>query len=223
MKKLTLLLGLFLACIFQAQAQKISGGIKAGMNMSTWGGESVMSMANALGLNAGTVMGAGMLPGFHAGGYLAIPVNEYFSLEPGLYYSQKGMQVEHLFNEGSFLNMRANITNEAHYLDLPLLAKFKIGEGFQIFAGPQLSYLVHNRVRAEASILGFSYDQHMDWDQGLRTFDFALAGGVGYQFSNGVQLNATYDHGLTSLDQGRSNFDVYNRAVKLSVGYTFNQ
>lgn len=220
MKKLTLLLGLFLACIFQAQAQKISGGIKAGVNMNSWGGEAVESFTSALGLAPGSLMGAGIKPGFHVGGYLAIPVNEHFSLEPGLYYSTKGMEVEHLFNQNSFLKVRANISNEAHYLDLPVLAKVTVGDGFQIFAGPQVSYLVHNRVRAEAGILGFNYEQHMDWNQGLRDFDFALAGGVGYQFSNGVQLNATYDHGLTSLDQ-RSNFDVYNRAVKLSVGYTF--
>lgn len=220
MKKLTLFLGLFLALIVQAQAQKISGGIKAGVNMTSWGGEAAQSFSNALGLSGGSLTAAGLKPGFHAGGYLAIPVSQYFSLEPGLYYSNKGAQVEHVFNQNSFLKMRAKITNEAHYIDLPVLAKVTIGDGFQLFAGPQVSYLVHNRVRAEAGILGFNYEQHVDWKQGLRDFDFALAGGVGYQFNNGVQLNATYDHGLTSLDQ-RSNFDVYNRAVKLSVGYTF--
>lgn len=221
MKRLSIILGLLLACMVQAQAQKISGGIKAGMNVSTWGGEAVESFANTLGVSEATLSTGGLKPGFHAGGYLAIPVNEYFSLEPGLYYSRKGMSVEHIFNQNSFLKMRAKVTNEAHYLDLPVLAKFNIGNGFQLFAGPQISYLVHNKVRAEAGILGFSYDQAVDWNTGLRDFDFALAGGIGYQFTNGLQLNATYDHGLTSLDQGRSNLDIYNRAVKFSVGYTF--
>lgn len=204
----------------QAQAQKIVGGIKAGLNMTSWGGQAVESFTNGLGLSSGSVMAAGVKQGFHIGGYMNLPVTERFSIEPGLYYATKGMQVEHVFNRNSFLKMRANIINEAHYLDLPVLAKITTASGFQFFAGPQLSYLVHNRVRAEAGILGFNYEQHIDWDQGLRDFDFALAGGVGYQFGNGIQLNATYDHGLSSLDQ-RSNFDVYNRAVKLSVGYTF--
>jgi hypothetical protein len=221
MKRLMLVIGIFLACLVQAQAQKISGGIKAGMNTTTWSGDAVGAFANALGVSGGTITATGFKPGFHLGGYLDIPVGANFSLEPGLYYSTKGMQAQHTFNQNSLLKMRATITNEAHYLDLPVLAKFTFDNGFQLFAGPQLSYLLHNQVRAEAGLLGMSYDYAVDWNAGLRDFDFALAGGIGYQFTNGLQLNATYDHGLTSLDQGRSNFDIYNRALKFSVGYTF--
>ena len=219
MKKLTLLLGLFLAFLIQAQAQKIGGGIKAGVNTTTWGGDAVQSFSEAL--NSTGSLKTKLKTGYHVGGFLNIPVSPSFSLEPGLYYSTKGMTVEQTFNTNSFLKVRADITNESHYLDLPVLAKVELGRGFQLVAGPQVSYLVANKVRGEAGILGFSLEQDFDWNTGLREFDFGLTGGLGYQFVNGVLLNVVYDHGLTSLDAGKSNFDVYNRVVKFSLGYRF--
>lgn len=220
MKRLFFLLGLMVACLVQVQAQKISGGIKAGVNSTTWGGDAVESVQDAIGVNSALAIGP-LKTGFHVGGYLSIPFSEHFLIEPGLYYSTKGLKVEQTFAQNSFLNLKADITNESHYLDLPVLAKVTLGKGFQIFAGPQVSYLVSNKVRAEAGILGLSFEQDFDWNQGLRKFDFGLTGGVGYQFLNGIQLNLGYDHGLTSLDDGKSNFDVYNRGVKFSMGYTF--
>lgn len=219
MKKLTLLLGLFLACMVQAQAQKISGGIKAGVNTTSWGGDAVQSFSEAL--NSTSALKKEIKTGFHLGGFMNIPLSQHFAIEPGLYYSTKGMTVEQTISTNSFLNLRADITNESHYLDLPVVAKVTLGQGFQIFAGPQVSYLLANKVRGEAGLLGFSFEQEVDWESGLREFDFGLTGGIGYQFLNGIQLSAGYDHGLTTLDAGKSNFDVYNRAVKFSVGYVF--
>ena len=220
MKKLTFLLGLLLACLVQVQAQKISGGIKAGVNGTTWGGDAVQSVQEALNVNSSLSIGPPKA-GFHVGGFLSIPLSEHVLIEPGLYYSTKGLRAEQTFNQNSFLKLRTQIRNEAHYLDLPVVAKVTLGQGFQIFAGPQVSYLLANKVRAEAGILGVSYEQDFDWNQGLRKVDFGLTGGVGYQFINGVQLSLGYDHGLTTLDQGKSNLDAYNRAVKFSVGYLF--
>ena len=221
MKKLTLLLGLFLAFMLQAQAQtqKIRGGIKAGVNTTTWGGDAAQSFSEAL--NSSGSLKTKIKTGYHVGGFLHIPVTPYFSLEPGLYYSTKGMTVEQTFAQNSFLKVRADITNESHYLDLPLLAKVELGKGFQLFAGPQVSYLIANKVRGEAGVFGFTMEQDIDWKTGLREFDFGLTGGLGYQFVNGILMNVAYDHGLTSLDAGKSNFDIYNRAVKFSVGYRF--
>lgn len=45
---------------------------------------------------------------------------------------------------------------------------------------------------------------------------FALSGGVGYLFTNGIQLQAGEDQGFPSLNSGKSNIDHCNRAVKFS-------
>lgn len=219
MKKLTFLMMVLLACLTQVQAQKIGGGIKAGVNGTTWGGDATQSVQEALsGTGSFTISPKA---GFHLGGFLSIPLSEKVLIEPGIYYSAKGLRVEQTFAQSSFLKVRTDITNEAHYIDLPVVARLTIGQGFQLYAGPQVSYLAANKVSAEAGLFGLSYEHNFDWNQGLRKFDFALTGGMGYQFMNGVQLNLGYDHGLSSLDEGRSNFEAYNRAVKFSVGYRF--
>lgn len=219
MKKLFLLIGILVAGIMQAQAQQISGGIKAGLNVSDWGGDVGRAIGDVL--NEASVNSSTMKQGYHLGGYLSIPLGQYFLLEPGLYYSTKGVEANYSYQANNLLKVKATLTEDAHYIDLPLLVKVALGNGFQLYAGPQVSYLVSNKVRGEAGIMGLSYEEDIKWDSGFRKVDFALAGGLAYQFANGVQLNAGYDHGLSSLDAGKSNVDVYNRVVKFSVGYTF--
>lgn len=209
-----------MAGFMQAQAQQISGGIKAGLNVSGWEGDVSRAIGDIIGETS--ILPGTIKQGYHVGGYLSIPLGQHFSLEPGLYYSTKGIEASYTYEANKFLKIKATVTDDAHYIDLPLLAKVELGNGFQLYAGPQLSYLVANKISGEAGIMGFSYEQDINWESGFRRFDFALAGGLGYQFVNGIQLNAGYDHGLSSLiDAGNSNVDVYNRVVKFSVGYTF--
>lgn len=164
-----------------------------------------------------------MREGFHVGGYVSIPVAPGFEIEPGLQYSQKGMVLQGKIpvEQVDFLNTTATITNKAEYLDLPVLAKVYVGEGFHIFAGPQVSYLLSNKVQAEAGALGFkALNQEWDMKSGFREVDFAVTGGLGYRFQNGFNLSAGYDYGLNSIDDNGS-FDTYNHVVKASIGYTF--
>lgn len=219
MKYFFLVFGILAASFVQLQAQQVSGGIKAGLNVSSWGGDVSQALADMLGET--TILPGTVKQGYHVGGFLSIPLGPQFLLEPGLYYSTKGVEAGYTYAAGSFLKLNATVTNNAHYLDLPVLAKISLGKGFQLFAGPQLSYLLSNRVRGEAGILGFSYEQDVDWKSSFREWDFALSGGMGYQFASGIQLQAAYDHGLSTLDSGKSNIDIYNRAVKLSMGYRF--
>jgi hypothetical protein len=107
------------------------------------------------------------------------------------------------------------------YLDVPVLAKAYLTPGLYLYAGPQASFLVSAKARAAAGLLGFNaYQQDFEVKQYLRTVDFALVGGVGYQHESGLGLSAGYDYGLSSLDAGRR-FDAFNRVIKASVNYSF--
>lgn len=220
MKNFLLLFLLTFASFFNVQAQKISGGIKAGVNATTWSGDVIESMQEVFSDNSILSIGSPSI-GYHAGGFLSIPFSNNFQLEPGLYYSTKGAMIERTVFESSLFRINGRIQNKSHYIDLPVLAKMTFGKGFNIYAGPQVSYLLENDISAEAGIFGISYEQDINWDPGFRKIDFALAAGAGYQFQNGVQLNIGYDHGLSTLDEGNSNIDAYNRAVKFSLGYRF--
>jgi len=96
-----------------------------------------------------------------------------------------------------------------------------VGEGFHFFVGPQLSYLLSNKVQTEAGALGFKVlNQEWDMKGGFRELDLALTGGIGYRFTSGFNISAGYDYGLNTIDQNGS-FDTFNRVAKASIGYTF--
>lgn len=206
----------------QKQQSTVSFGIRAGLNLADWEGETMQSVQDLVDMSGGSVSQQ-MRTGFHAGGYVSIPILPGFEIEPGLQYSQKGTVLTGKIplEQVEFLNTNVTITNKAEYLDMPVLAKVYVGEGFHIFAGPQVSYLLSNKVKAEAGALGFkALNQEFDMKSGFREFDVAVTGGLGYKFTNGFNVSAGYDYGLNSIDDNGS-FDTFNRVVKASVGFTF--
>jgi hypothetical protein len=226
MKRIFLLIAVvlgFIATKVNAQQQNaIKFGVRAGLNMAEWQGESVNSVQELMDLTNGS-MSREMREGFHAGGYLSIPIAPGFEIEPGLLYSQKGTRVVGKIKseKSEFFNANLTITNKAEYLDMPILAKVYIGDGFHIFGGPQVSYLLSNKVQAEAGAFGFkAFNKEWDIKDGFREVDFAVTGGLGYKFANGFNVSAGYDYGLNSVD-AKDRFDTFNRVVKASVGYSF--
>jgi len=202
-----------------AQVSPLKIGIRGGVNVADWRGDAVESFSELAELSS--AFKTESFTGFHAGVNLEIPVTAGFSIEPGLYYSVKGMRVSQTILEGGFLNLKGEITSKLHYIELPVLAKVYLTEGFYLTGGPQVGFLASNKMHAEAGILGFSVGDSFDVNAGFRKVDFGLVGGIGYQFRNGININAFYDHGLSTLDEGNSDIDAYNRAFKFSLGYQF--
>ncbi len=204
-----------------AQSQ-IKYGIKAGANIANWQGDAVKSMGNVVDLTNGFISTKGRT-GFHIGGYVNIPVSGNVSFEPGLQYSQKGytMVGDLKIDALKFLGANASAKVQADYIDIPLVIRANVSKGFSIYAGPQVSFLVKNNLKLDAGILGFSlFSRNLDITNNFNKTDIALAGGAGYQFDNGFNINAGYDYGLSKVDKN-SNFKAYNRVVKVSVGFSF--
>jgi Outer membrane protein beta-barrel domain len=120
-----------------------------------------------------------------------------------------------------FLGINASTKVEANYIDVPLVLKAKVSKGFNIYAGPQLSYLIKNNLHVNTSVLGISLiNKKLDLTDNFNRMDIGIAGGIGYQFDNGINIKGGYDYGLARLDKN-DNYKAYNRVVKLSIGYTF--
>jgi len=205
-----------------AMAQQVRFGVRAGLNAADWRGDAVRSANELLSLTNGYA-DKQIRTGFHAGVYASIPLTSQFTLEPGVQYSQKGTVLRGNFSNETLglLNARATITNQAAYIDVPVLAKYYVTEGFHFFAGPQVSFLIDNQVNTRASVLGFSLlNQNFDATNNFRKVDVALTGGLGYRFSNGLNFSVGYDHGLSTLDPNGS-VNSYNRVIKTSIGFEF--
>ncbi len=197
-------------------------GVNAGVVNSNWKGDALNTVSNVVDLTNGFISTKSKT-GFTFGGYANIPVSEKISIVPGLNYTERGyglrgdLKIEAL----KFLGVNASANVESHYIDVPLTVKAEVVKGLSIYAGPQVSFLTKTNVHVKTAILGISlYNNKLDITDNFNRVDVAVTGGIGYQFDNGFNVKAAYDHGLSRLDKN-NNFNAYNRAVKLTVGFTF--
>ncbi len=196
-------------------------GIKAGISSAGLKGDAAESLNNLLDFSNGMIT-TGNRTGFFAGGFANIPLSGNISIEPGLYYTQKGYQMKGSLNVKGleFLGANATANLNSQYLDIPLLLKANF-DGLQVFVGPQVSYLVKSDLKLKAGLLGFNLlNTNLDATSQFNRWDAGVTGGVGYQFKNGMNLNASYDYGLMKADANK-NMDVYNRGFKLGLGISF--
>jgi Outer membrane protein beta-barrel domain len=203
------------------QAQ-VSFGIRNGISFSRWEGADLEIVEDLVDKTEGYVVTKG-LKGLHFGGYVNIPLSETFSFEPGLQYAKKGYSIKGDFQIAALKYVGINIgaAVQSHYIDMPLVLKANIYKGLQVYAGPQISYLVRSSLNAKIGVLGITlFNKGIGITSRVNKADIGLTGGIGYKFENGFNVQAGYDYGLSRLDRNE-NFDVYNRVVKLSVGYGF--
>jgi hypothetical protein len=216
-KKLLLLISIAISTISFAQTVP-SFGVKAGISSSGIRGDAVDNFTNLLDFAKGNITTKDHT-GFFAGGYANIPMSENFSIEPGVYYSQKGYELNGALNlKGlDFLGANAKAVLLSQYVDMPILLKGNFN-GLQIFAGPQISYLAKADLKTTAGVFGINLlNKTMDATSQFNRWDVGVTGGIGYQFTNGFNISASYDYGLSKLD-ANNNVNAFNRGIKLGVG-----
>ena len=128
--------------------------------------------------------------GVHGGVYGQLFVNEGFAIQPELNYSTKGNKV---VTEFGIIDQETKFN--LSYLDVPVLAVFKLGNAAEIHAGPYWSYLVGANINTEGD-LGDDFRQ-LDRDN-FDNWDYGLVGGVGFNFGD-VQVGARYNYGLNEI------------------------
>ncbi len=218
-KKILLTLSLFI-CI-TSFAQRITYGASVGAGMYSIRGEAINNLQQLLGATNGIVT-TKPVTGFYAGGYTNIPLGSNISIEPGVYYSAKGYEArgEYTVKGISFLTAYASTRLYANYIDIPVLMKANFN-GLQVFAGPQLSYLTNTKLNTQAGVAGINLlNSSMDVTKQFNSWDVAVTGGAGYQFSNGLRITAAYERGLSKVDAGK-NIQSYNQGFKAGLGFSF--
>ena len=196
--------------------------IKAGVMQSTWKGEARQSFDQLIDKTDGYITTRNRTA-FYAGAGVEIPLGTVVSVEPSLIYSQRGYGIKGnlTINNMKIDALDARATSQMHYIDLPVLLKVKPAAGLVLFAGPQVSYLVKNNLRADVSVLGFSLiNTDMDITDQFNRWDVGVTGGVGYEFSNGIGINAAYERGFQRLDKNQ-NFKAFNEGYKAGLTFRF--
>lgn len=141
--------------------------------------------------------------GFHIGGYYTIG-DGFIAVEPGIQYSQKGY-------EGKEVGTGRTLDEKLGYIDIPVLFRLNLIPSLNIFAGPQASLLLSSEYQ-----LG---DDIFDSSEAVRGYDLGGVVGVQLKLPLGLNAQANYDFGLTSLNYYDA--EVKNQVFKVSLGYTF--
>jgi hypothetical protein len=203
MKKLFLLLTLG-AFTFTANSQTqqtrdsgaISIGVVAGVNFASINGDDTDNLSS--------------LTGIHAGVVVDIPLGEMFSIQPGLVYSAQG--AEYSESEGYDGKFKLD------YLNLPVIFKYEVADGFTLEAGPQVGFLMSAKDEYESP--GDSGEDEID--EFIKGIDFAASLGLGYRMESGLSIGARYNIGLSEFPDDEE-FDVNwkNGVFQVSLGYFF--
>jgi hypothetical protein len=193
MKKLLFFTAIVLFGFTYVSAQDINFGAKAGVNFATITGDDLDSFSSRT--------------AFHLGFVAEIGITETFSFQPELLYSAQGSDYSEDSFEGSL---------KVDYLNLPLMAKFYVAEGFSLEAGPQVGFLL--------SAKDVYDDGEDDWKDITKGIDFGLNFGVGYKLENGLNFGARYNLGLSDLNDdpdSQADSAFKNSVIQAYVGFFF--
>jgi hypothetical protein len=139
--KFFFLTAVLLCAALHLNAQDIRFGAKAGLNLSSLGGDAAYSYDTK--------------PGFHLGGVLEIPFSDAIMIQPEALISLQG--------SGGFYQDDLNFW----YLTIPVVAKYNVWDELYIEAGPQVSILLSDNLAGNAQGFGNGYSESNGLDFGL--------------------------------------------------------
>lgn len=196
--------------------------IKAGIINATWTGEAKQTLTSVI-EETNSIIDSRSRTAFYIGAGVEFPLGESFSVEPSLVYTQRGYGLKGnlTINQLKIDALNARATAQMHYIDLPVLLKVKPVGGLTIFAGPQVSYLVKNNLRADVAVLGFSLlNTNLDITNQFNRIDVGVTGGIGYESESGIGINVAFERGFNRIDKNQS-FSAFNRGIKAGITYKF--
>lgn len=197
MKKSTLLVALSLALLTSgAMAQEMAIGIKAGPNFAK------------LDANSSVKTNFSNRTGWHAGAFVLFR-GERLGFQPEIIFSQQGSK----FSYSGSPDLESNFS----YVNIPLIVKLYTIAGLNLQVGPQIGFLT----KAEWETPTGTQDVKND----LKSTDFSLGLGVGWDLPFGLSIDARYNLGLSdnsdgaSTASGASVTDLKNQVFQVSAGF----
>tara|TARA_R110000868_G_scaffold21640_5_gene89727 strand:- start:294 stop:881 length:588 start_codon:yes stop_codon:yes gene_type:complete len=195
MKKVVALVVFFTAgtsLFAQSWSDKFQLGVKGGANFATVVGDDFDSPDRRTSFYAGLVVEA--------------PITEKFSLQPEVFYSGQGFDL----NEN---NDGVDAQYQLDYIQVPVLLKVYLFDGLNIHAGPQLGFKVNEEIDFEPTSDGGDFNT-----DSVKDFDFQLTSGIEYKFAESFFVQARYTYGFSEVIEDA---DVHNSYFSAGVGFMF--
>jgi hypothetical protein len=175
-------------------------GVKAGVNVASQyspGSEGVFEVKSITGINAG--------------GYYTWFLNRVIAVQTELSVSVKGSH----WMENNYPGEAKDILT---YLDLPFLFRYQPSNLFNIYTGPQVSYL------AKAMQYDYKTGLKGSVEDYYRPLDFSMVIGIEVNLPVNIDLTVRYVRGLASVyAPGGYNYQSYNNYFQFTAGYRFEK
>ncbi|MBM3432978.1 MAG: PorT family protein [Bacteroidetes bacterium] len=146
--------------------------------------------------------------GYHAGGFIAIPLGKKFGFQPEVLYNQNSLRVDTSFTNTVNGIFRGGITSvKLNYLSIPILINYKlVGKFITLQLGPQFGILLdQNRTFLQ------------NGGNAFKSGDLSLLGGVQVKLGP-LRVNGRYVIGLNNLSDLTNNSQWKSRGYQVSAG-----
>ncbi|MCU4176501.1 porin family protein [Carboxylicivirga sp. N1Y90] len=195
MKKLLVIVAVL--AISASSFAQVKFGVKAGTNIASITGD------DGEGLDSRT--------SFVFGGFAKFELSEKFAFQPELLYSMQGAA-----GSESYEGVNVDVTMKTDYLNIPLMAKYYVTEGFSLQAGPQVGFLLSAKFKMEAN----GQEEEEDIKDQMKGVDFGLNFGAGYELDFGLGFDVRYNLGLTNVAD-YDEADGKNGVFQITASYAF--
>jgi len=219
MKKVLLIAAVAVFGLSNVNAQEVSFGPKAGVNFATLNGD---------------VEEADMKIGMHIGGAVELMFNEKMGLQAEILFSMQGTKSEYSESEtygGVTYSYKEEEKLKLNYINIPVMFKYYVANGFNVEAGPQVGILASAKAEYdyEETVTGGGSDYtdsgsaEQDVDSLFKSVDFGMNFGLGYKMDNGLNFGARYNLGLMNINDTANSDDykISNGVIQVSVGFMF--
>jgi hypothetical protein len=183
---ISIIVAITLMAVASASAQNVNIGAKAGLNSYNIENNN-SEFDSKIGFNFGLI------------GHTHL--NEFFAVQPEIFYSVQGAK-------------SGNTDVNLAYINVPVLLQFMFDNGFRIQTGPQLGFMMN----AEAK----NNNDTINIEENYKSIDLGLNIGASFlNSSTGFGFDARYVHGLSDISES-SSFSSYSRGLEIGVFYLFN-
>lgn len=212
MLKRSILIAVLAICSISMNSQNFSFGVKAGANISNITADSPSPDWEHSAKTS-----------FHGGLVLQYKFSDKFGIQSEVLYSMQG--AEDGFDPYYDVNFETkDLRLNLEYINVPVLAEYGITSGLNVQLGPQIGFLIYPEQEVEYTYMDEERKQNSSLNNYTKTVDFALAGGLEYNFDMGLFIDARYNLGLTSFSENKGGSvlpDSKNSVLQFSVGYMF--
>ncbi len=183
----------------------VTFGVKAGLNIS-----------NVYDTNGDNFVATAAF-GFAGGGFVTIPLGEYFAIQPEVLFSQKGFK-----GSGTILGSSYSYERTTNFLDIPLLAVFRPIKYVSVVFGPEFSFLLSEKNNFNSVVSNSSQEQQFTNDN-IRKNIFGLTGGADLNITDNavIGLRAGWDLQQNNGDGTSSTPRYRNVWYQFTLGYRF--